>query len=202
MAGFIVYAVISTFFGFCGFVDTLAQPRRAFRNAGHSKLVWTLIGFVGMVSVVGGAPTFAIYTWGGIRRQVVRSGGFDRPRKCIHRSLHQRAGPPPASRQARPHKASLNRRRSPADGAAPPGGSRLEMAPRYLAAVVAVEAGLRLRNGLRGSSDRPRRAARELLGTMELDPPAVFQPQPKRERCPETPVRGGPRHRNGVGGPT
>ena len=36
----------------------------------------------------------------------------------------------------------------------------------------------------------------ELLRDFELDPTRNYQPQPKREGCPETPVHGVPRHRS------
>lgn len=39
--------------------------------------------------------------------------------------------------------------------------------------------------------------------TSSSTPPATYQPQPKRERCPKTPMKGVPRHRiSALGGPT
>jgi hypothetical protein len=79
MAGLIVWMVISTFLGFCGFVDCLAQPSGAYRTAGKSKAVWALVTFVGMISLVGGVATWLLYSYGGTRRALVRNGGYNRP---------------------------------------------------------------------------------------------------------------------------
>jgi hypothetical protein len=73
-----IYAGISCFLGFCGFVDCFFQPRQAWKNARRSKALWLLITFVGMVTVVAGWLTWAVYSFGP-RRAVVRSGGYRRP---------------------------------------------------------------------------------------------------------------------------
>jgi hypothetical protein len=74
-----IYVIISAFMGFCGFVDSARQPRRAWRNAGKSKSLWVLINLIGMLSIYGGAMTFLAYTYGGTRKAVVNSGGVNRP---------------------------------------------------------------------------------------------------------------------------
>ncbi len=78
MFGF-VFMLVSTFLGFCGFVDAWKQPKQAFRTSGHSKALWVFIGAVGMFSLVGGIVTWAIYSYGGVRRDVVKAGGYNRP---------------------------------------------------------------------------------------------------------------------------
>jgi hypothetical protein len=77
--GLFIYCGISLFLGFCGFVDAARQPSRAWTNAGRTKVLWVLITFAGMISVVGGWLTWALYSYGGTRRAVVRKGGYNRP---------------------------------------------------------------------------------------------------------------------------
>ena len=79
-----IFLVVSFFLGFCGFVDALKQPGRAFDVAGKSKRLWVLITFLGMVSVIGGAVTWAVYSYGGTRKAVVRGGGYNRPSRESH----------------------------------------------------------------------------------------------------------------------
>ena len=79
MGAFWIYAGISGFLGFCGFADCCVQPRQAWRNAGRSKPVWLLITFVGMITLVAGWITWALYSYGGTRHAVVRGGGYRRP---------------------------------------------------------------------------------------------------------------------------
>jgi Protein of unknown function (DUF2510) len=79
MGAFWIYAGISGFLGFCGFADCFVQPRRAWQNAGRSKPAWLLITFVGMITLVAGWITWALYSYGGTRRAVVRGGGYRRP---------------------------------------------------------------------------------------------------------------------------
>ena len=74
MTGFVIYCVVSGFLGFCGFVDAWHQPRRAWKNAGRSKLLWVLITMLGMLSVVAGSVTWALYSYGGTRRAIVGAG--------------------------------------------------------------------------------------------------------------------------------
>jgi hypothetical protein len=76
-----IYIAISTFLGFCGFLDSAHQPSRAWQNAHKSKFLWVLINFVGMISLFGGAVTFLLYSYGGTRRAVVRKGGYNRRRE-------------------------------------------------------------------------------------------------------------------------
>ena len=73
----VLIVVVTVFLGFCGFVDALVQPRRAFKASGHSKALWVAIEFVGMCTCLG-AITWAWYSFG-VRRQVVRAGGANRP---------------------------------------------------------------------------------------------------------------------------
>jgi hypothetical protein len=84
--GILIYCIISFFLGFCGFVDALFQPSRAWANAGRSKGLWILITFLGMITVFPGWVTWAVYSYGGTRRAVVRNGGYMRP------SQHLRTG--------------------------------------------------------------------------------------------------------------
>jgi hypothetical protein len=79
MTGTIIYLLISGFLGFCGFVDALHQPSAAWHRAGKSKVLWVLITFVGMITVLPGWITWAVYSYGGTRKAVVRNGGFNRP---------------------------------------------------------------------------------------------------------------------------
>jgi hypothetical protein len=76
--GFLIYCAISLFLGFCGFVDSLVQPRWAYTNAHKSKFFWVLVNMVGMLSIVGGAVTWFVYSYLGTRRAVVRKGGYNR----------------------------------------------------------------------------------------------------------------------------
>ena len=76
---YLVLVGVSIFLGFCGLADAIKQPTQAFRASGHSKPLWVLIELVGMLSIVGGAVTFLVYSYGGVRRDVVKAGGYNRP---------------------------------------------------------------------------------------------------------------------------
>lgn len=77
--GFILFILVSTFLGFCGFVDAAKQPGPAYQVAGKSKGLWVLVTFLGMISLVGGVVTWGLYSYGGTRKAVVRAGGYNRP---------------------------------------------------------------------------------------------------------------------------
>jgi hypothetical protein len=71
-------AVFTVFLGFCGTLDVLRQPGKAFRASGHRKLIWIaieILGFIPFVALVT-LPLYGVWP----RRAVVRSGGYRRPR--------------------------------------------------------------------------------------------------------------------------
>jgi hypothetical protein len=74
-----VIMIISTLLGFCGLADSIVQPGKAYRAAHKSKALWVLLNLVGMLTLVGGAVTWAVYSYGGTRKSVVNKGGYYRP---------------------------------------------------------------------------------------------------------------------------
>jgi len=87
--GLIIYMIISTFLGFCGVADSVRQPGQAFRAAGRSKSFWVLVNILGMITLVGGVVTWAVYSYGGARKGVVKNGGYNRSREIGIRQMRR-----------------------------------------------------------------------------------------------------------------